>query len=240
VSKFCVQAGWDHSPHLSEQAKNDLLAEIPPYQREARSKGTPTLGSGAIYPIAESDILIKPFELAEHWPRSYGLDVGWKRTAAVWSARDRDTDTVYLYAEHYGSGMDAAENARHIRAKGDWIPGVIDPASRGRSQVDGEQLIQNYRDQGLDIEAADNSVEAGIDIVWMRMVSGRLKVFHHLHNWLNEFRKYRRDDKGRIVKADDHLMDATRYNLVSGLDRAKTYIRKQYQPFRSSGRTFAG
>src|SRR5215470_9106886 len=49
-------------------------------------------------------------------------------------------------------------------------------------------------------------------------VSGRLKVMASLHNWFREFRKYHRDDKGsgRIVKRDDHLMDATRYLTVSG------------------------
>ena len=37
-------------------------------------------------------------------------------------------------------------------------------------------------------------------------------------NWFREFRKYHRDDKGsgKIVKRDDHLMDATRYLTVSG------------------------
>lgn len=35
-------------------------------------------------------------------------------------------------------------------------------------------------------------------------------------NWLREFRKYQRDERGKIVKANDHLMDATRYLMVSG------------------------
>jgi hypothetical protein len=35
-----------------------------------------------------------------------------------------------------------------------------------------------------------------------------------LQNWLSEFRIYRRDEKGKIVKQNDHLMDATRYGLV--------------------------
>jgi len=40
----------------------------------------------------------------------------------------------------------------------------------------------------------------------------------HLTNWLREFRRYHRDDRGagKIVKRDDHLMDATRYLVVSG------------------------
>ena len=41
-----------------------------------------------------------------------------------------------------------------------------------------------------------------------------------LQNWLSEFRIYRRDEKGRIVKQSDHLMDATRYLILSGLQVA--------------------
>jgi hypothetical protein len=48
--------------------------------------------------------------------------------------------------------------------------------------------------------------------VWNLLVSGQLKVLASLTNWFREFRKYHRDDKGsgKIVKRDDHLMDATR------------------------------
>ena len=65
-------------------------------------------------------------------------------------------------------------------------------------------------------------MESGIYEVWQRMSSGRLKVFKSLGNWLSEFRLYRRDEKGRIVKENDHLMDATRYLVMSGIDLAKT------------------
>ena len=39
-----------------------------------------------------------------------------------------------------------------------------------------------------------------------------------LTNWFREFRKYHRDDQGsgKIVKRDNHLMDATRYLIISG------------------------
>jgi len=101
MSKYVVMAGWDDVPHLDEQTKQDLYASIPPYQRDARSKGIPQLGSGAIYPVPESEIVCKPFEIARYWPRCYALDVGWNRTAAVWGAWNLDEDKVFLYAEHY-------------------------------------------------------------------------------------------------------------------------------------------
>ena len=57
--------------------------------------------------------------------------------------------------------------------------------------------------------------------VWELLSAGRLKVFASCGAWFDEFRLYRRDDKGRIVKENDHLMDCTRY-LVRGRQRMKT------------------
>lgn len=221
-SKFVVMATWDDVPHLSKEAKDELWNSIPPFQRDARSKGIPQLGAGAIYPVPESDFIVDDFPVPDHWPRAYGKDVGWNRTAAVWGALDRESDTIYLYSEHYRGQAEPSIHAEAIKSRGIWIPGLIDPASRGRSQSDGKQLLQMYLDLGLNLEMADNGVESGIYEVWQRLSTGRLKVFKSLSNWRYEFRIYRRDEKGRIVKANDHLMDTTRYLVKTGIDHMKT------------------
>ena len=187
-----VQATWDDVPHLTEQAKNELLASIPAYQRDARTKGIPQLGSGAIYPVPESDVLVQDFELPEYYPRVYALDVGWNRTAALWGARDNESGIVYLYSEYYKSQAEPVIHAQGIKSRGDWIPGVIDPASRGRSQFDGLKLIQTYRELGLTLTESKNAVEAGIYETWQLLANGKLKVFKSLVNWLMEFRIYQR------------------------------------------------
>jgi hypothetical protein len=84
-----------------------------------------------------------------------------------------------------------------------------------------------YRDLGLELYPADNAREAGIFNVLQRLSTGRLKVFTTCPEWLSEFRLYRRDDKGNIVKENDHLMDATRYNVMSGLAIARTEPRDE-------------
>lgn len=220
ASKAVITATWDDVPHLSEEAKRELMESIPPFQRDARSKGVPQLGAGAIYPVPETDIVVPDFQIPEHWPRVYGMDVGWNRTAAVWAAVDRESGTAYLYSEHYRGQAEPSVQAQGIRARGEWITGVIDPASRGRSQHDGTQLLHSYRELGLDLRLADNAQEAGLYAVWQRLSAGRLKVFESLRNWLSEFRLYRRDDNGKVVKENDHLMDCTRYVVMSGLDIA--------------------
>jgi phage terminase large subunit-like protein len=216
--KFVVQATWDDCPHLSEEAKAELLRSIPPYQQQARSKGVPQLGSGAIYQVDEADIVVSDFDLPAHWPRAYGMDVGWNRTAAVWGARDNASGVIYLYSEHYRGQAEPVIHAEAIKSRGAWINGAIDPAARGRSQVDGTQLIEIYRQCGLHLWPAANAVEAGIYTVWQLLSSGKLKIFKSLGNWLSEFRLYQRDKDGKIVKQNDHLMDATRYFAMSGRD----------------------
>lgn len=222
AARFVVMASWDDAPHLTKEQKELLWNSIPPYQRDARSKGIPQLGSGAIYPVPESDFTVDPFQIPEHWPRAYALDVGWNRTAALWGAVDRDSQTVYLYSEHYRGQAEPSVHAEAIRARGDWLNGVVDPAARGRSQADGKQLLSQYQDLGLNLTEAENAVEAGIYNVWQRLSGGRLKVFSTLQNFMSEYRLYRRDDKGRIVKSNDHLMDCCRYLCGSGLNVAST------------------
>jgi hypothetical protein len=223
MTRICIQAQWSDAPHLTEEQKKSLYDSIPPYQRDARTKGIPQLGSGAIYPVPESEIIVEPFDLRtipKFWPRCYALDVGWNRTAALWGAWDRDQDVVYLYSEYYRSQAEPAVHAQAIRARGAWIPGVIDPAARGRSQDDGKRLIDQYVDLGLQLGMADNTVEAGIYEMWSRLSSGRLKVFSTLQNFRAEYRLYRRDEKGKIVKTNDHLMDCGRYLIMTGLQFA--------------------
>ena len=221
MTKHYVVATWDDAPHLTEEKKRDLLASYPPHMRDARSKGRPQLGAGAIYPVPESEIIVDPFEIPPWWPKIAAMDVGWKRTAGLWAAIDRDTWTTYLFSEYYVGQKEPPIHAQAMRARGEWIPIMIDPAARGRGQKDGEQLWNIYLDLGLNLYKANNAVESGLYEVWTALSTGKLKVFSTLKNWLGEFRIYRRDDKGHIVKTNDHLMDATRY-LYTGLELAQT------------------
>lgn len=219
MSRAVITATWDDVPHLSHEARADLIKSIPPYQLDARTKGIPQLGSGAIYQISESDFAVNDFPLPDMWPRCFGLDVGWNRTAAIWGARDNESGIIYLYSEHYRAHDEPSIHSEAIKARGAWIPGVIDPASRGRSQKDGIQLLSLYRGMGLDISTAVNAVEAGIYACWSLFCAGKLKVFKSLSNWYQEFRLYARDQDGKVTKENDHLMDAMRYLIMSGRDR---------------------
>ncbi len=219
-------ANWDDAPHLDESDKKEMLAAYPPHQRDARSKGIPSMGSGAIYPVSEAEIVCDPFVIPKHWRHCYGLDIGWNFTAAVFGAYDPDADILYLTSDYKRSHAEPSIHAAAIknRAKGDRKPGVIDPASKGRSQADGEQMIALYRQLGLNVQPANNAVETGLFDVWERLSLGKMKIFKTCQPWLDEFRVYRRDEKGRIVKENDHLMDATRYLVASGINISRPEV----------------
>lgn len=219
--KAIVQAGWDDAPWLDEEEKNKILDASEPHLRETRRTGVPSMGSGNVYPLSLESMMVDPFPIPNNFKKLYAMDVGWNRTAALWFALDPNTDTVYVYDEHYVGEQPPAVHGHSIRSRGEWIPGVIDPASKGRSQGNGEMLFQTYRDLGLKLVEADNAVEPGIQLVWQRMAGGKLKVFSTLHNFAKEYVLYRRDDKGRIIKEKDHLMDCLRYGVTS-LNRAKS------------------
>lgn len=227
--KAVVQAGWDDAPWLDEDRKQQMLADTPPHLREARRMGTPAMGSGNVYPVSLESLLCEPFEIPSHWKRLFALDVGWNRTACLWAAVDPSNDKMYIVDEHYLGEEPPPIHAAAVRSRGAWMPGVIDPAARGRTQTDGTQLIKVYKELGLNIVPAINVVDAGLQAMWQRMTTGNLKVFNTLHAFAKEFVLYRRDDRGKIIKENDHLMDCLRY-LQNNINRAKSLDMMRSKP----------
>lgn len=236
-TRFIMTMGMIHAPHLDKETRDRLIASFPPHEREARMNGTPQLGSGAIYTTPVEDIVIPDFKIEDHWLKGYSMDVGWNRTSVGWHAFDSENDVIYRFAEHYRGQAEPSIHADAIKAKGDWIEGVIDPAARGRSQIDGSRLIQIYQDLGLKLTPAKNAVEAGIYEMQQRLATGRYLVFASCQNFQAEYRLYRRDEKGKIVKERDHAMDDARYYCMSGvpISRAKPQPPKPRYEFRTHG-----
>lgn len=236
-NKKIVQATWDDTNHLSKKEKDLLRQSLRPHEIEAREKGIPSIGTGKIYPIKEEDILTEPFAIPDTFKRCFGMDFGWTNpTAVVWGAIDPESGILYIYDCYAASQLSPAEHAEAIKLRGEYIAGVCDPAGGLSLQNNGISLIDLYAKSGIHLTKADNSVEAGIMYVYELFKQGKVKVFSNLEPWLREFRLYRRNEKGLIVKRDDHLMDATRYMLVSGqvLARTKSATNLQIQHRSSS------
>jgi hypothetical protein len=228
-SRYIVTATMDDVPHLSKEAQDSVLDAAAAYQREARRTGVPSLGSGAIFPIDERDITVADFQIPAHYPRGYALDSGWNWTAALWGARNLETDVVYVYDAYKRGQAEPPSHAEAIKGRGAWIPGVGDCADINR--YDGVQFLQIYRTLGLVLDLPDKrSVEANIHEVYVRLTTGRLKFFKSLAILFDEFRVYRRDENGKIVRDNDHLMACLQYLCKSCVRLMKTRAECEFRP----------
>lgn len=231
--------------HYTEAQRKSIIDSYPAHERDARAMGTPTLGSGRVFPVVEETIKESSIPIPSHWPRICGMDFGWDHpTAAVWIAWDRDTDTIHIYDCYRVKEATPAIHSLSIKAKGEWIPVAWPHDGLQHDKGSGEQLAEQYRKYGvkmLKVRAtfADggNGVEAGIMDMLDRMQTGRLKVAKHLHDWFEEFRMYHRKD-GKLVKTDEDIMSATRYAIMM-LREAVTNVTQaqpRIKPYTSSVR----
>ncbi|SDP08776.1 terminase large (ATPase) subunit and inactivated derivatives [Phyllobacterium sp. OV277] len=210
----------DDADHYTPEQRAKIIASYPAHEREARSKGIPTLGSGLIFPVLEEDIVVESFKIPAIWPQIGGLDFGWDHpTAAVSLAWDRDSDIVYLTRNYRKRQATPVIHAAAVKPWGLWLPWAW-PHDGNNDTAAGENLASQYKAQGLKtlperatFEDGSNSVEAGLMDMLDRMQTGRFKVFSTCIEWLEERRLYHRKD-GKIVKERDDVISASRYALM--------------------------
>lgn len=218
--QYLLNVTWDDAPHLTPERKQQILAAIPPYQRDMRSKGIPVLGEGLIYPVDQGSIEVDPFPIPDHFRRISAVDFGISHPfATAWVAYDPDTDTIYLYHEYRQSGVLPPVHVSAIKKQGEVR--VIYPHDGDQTEKSsGRTLAESYKKEGLKFYKkfsnpdGTNFVEPGIFEINTRMANGTFKIFKTCTKTLEEIRKYHRKN-GKIVKLDDDLMDAMRYAVMS-------------------------
>lgn len=211
----------DDAEHYTPEERAKIIASYPAHEREARTKGIPSMGSGLIFPVLEEDIVIEPVAIPPIWPQINGLDFGYDHPfAAVNLAWDRDADIVYVCKNYRKREATPIIHAAAIKPWGDWIPCSWPHDGFQHDKGSGEQLAAQYGAQGLNMlaenaqwEEGGNGVEAGIAEMLDRMLTGRWKVFNTCTEWLEERRMYHRKD-GKIVKERDDVISASRYALM--------------------------
>ena len=236
-----IQAGWDDAPHMTKEVRQQILAALPPHERKMREQGIPQLGSGLVFPIAESDMVCDPINIPDHWPRICGLDFGWDHpTAAAWAAWDRDSDIIYIYDTYAMSQEAVPIHASAIKGRGNWIPVIWPMDGRQADKGSGKSLTEQYRNEGVSMtrehftnppqqgqkeNTGGISVEADVQEMYTRFMTNRLKIFNNQSKLLEELRMYHRKD-GKIVFKHDDVISATRYAVMS-VRKARV---KNYEP----------
>lgn len=218
-AQYFMQKGWDDAPHLSSAVKESLLDSFPPHQRDMRTKGTPMLGHGRIYDLSEDFITCDSFEIPKHFYVINALDFGWDHPQShiqlVW---DRDQDIFYVTKalKMRQTSPDEAWGAIKKWSKG--VPTAWPLDGLQTEKGSGKQQKEYYDEAGFEMlyeratwEDGSNGVEAGLYEIRDLMRKGKFKIFAGLRDVFDELLQYHRDDKGKIVKVRDDLLDAIRY-----------------------------
>jgi phage terminase large subunit-like protein len=213
----------EDADHFTPAQRAQIIARYPAHQREARTKGIPQLGSGQVYPVAESAISVERFPIPPHFVQIAGLDFGWDHPSGACAlAWDRDNDTYYVHRVHRQKEATPVMFSAGVRPWGTWLPWAWPHDGKAESggkfgMQDVKQLAQLYADQGLRMLAehatfddGSNGVEPGVMGILDLMQTGHFKVFSDLRDWWEEFRLYHRKE-GQIVKVNDDILCAMRY-----------------------------
>lgn len=213
----------DDVQHYSPEQRAKIIASYPAHEREARANGIPMLGSGRIFPIAESVFSEAPIaRVPSHWKQLLALDFGWDHpTAAVHLLYDEDADCIHVRKSYRQREATPIVHAAAIRPWGEWIPCAWPQDGYQHDKGNGEALAHQYKKQGIRTlsehakypDDRGNSVEAGLMEMLDRMQTGRLKVDENLSQWFEEYRMYHRKD-GKVIKEHDDLLCATRYGMM--------------------------
>ena len=230
----CFVGGtWDEVTHLTDDVKKDLISSMLPHEIEARTKGIPVVGTGKVFTMAEADFIIPPIEIQKHWGIVYGVDPAATSPGtwgAVLLAHDRDKDIVYVIKDYKMSNLNLSAHAKNIKnmlpdGQYDAVYGLIDPAGAGENQETKVQTFTALRlEHNLLLHKAlkiNNAKEITINKIRERILKKKFKICHSVengfkkgcYNLIDEWRMYSRDEEGKILKKNDHCLDALFYGL---------------------------
>ena len=119
-------------------------------------------------------------------------------------------DCVYALADYGAFNMTTKSFNDELTARGwfdDDCPVYCDPAGGERIQ----EITNGVK--------ANNSVESGIDYISAKMERGQFFIHKNCTGVLSEIWDYCRDEAGRIVKVNDHFLDALRYAVFSDIQQ---------------------
>jgi phage terminase large subunit-like protein len=207
--------------HYTEAERQKIIDSYPAHEKEARTLGIPTLGSGLIFPVMEESIKVEPFSIPKHWAQIGGMDFGYDHPfGAANLAWDRDSDIIYVTKDYRERQTTPIFHSAALKPWGTWLPWSWPHDGLQHDKGSGDELAGQYASNGLNMlpERAtwldgSNGVEAGLMEMLDRMLSGRWKVFTTCNHWLEERRLYHRKD-GKIIKERDDVISASRYALM--------------------------
>ena len=149
------------------------------------------LGAKEAYTVRESDFVVQPFRMPDHWPRAMGMSSTASGICAVWLALDMPNNTVYLYTEHMRESGEPSSHIRAITARGAVRAIYVHDTSKEEALA----MAGLYQGNGIKFAALAKCAEADLTQITELLSSGRLKVFSTMQKWIADYRRYREQGK---------------------------------------------
>lgn len=234
----------EDAQHIAPEMRAKIVAGYSKHERDARARGVPMLGSGAIFTEPEENITEMAIREVPHWwAKLWGIDFGIGHPfAAVLLAWDRDKDIVHVLHTVRMADATPLQHAAAMKAVGADVP-VAWPQDGVAREKSGQIVSSLYKKQGLRMLAehatfieGGYSTEAAVKDLELREQTGRFKVAAHLSDYFEERRFYHRKD-GLIVHLKDDIISATQKALMM-LRHAKPVFlgSKRPDPKQSNGK----
>ena len=257
---FLTHAPSTENPYLPDGYIQSLIDNYPEEWIKRYVYGSFDTFEGLVYKEFRdsSPYVIPGRELPKEWYRFVAIDHGYRNpTAVLWFAVAPGGRT-YVYDEFYATQKLVSEVAEIIRAKsGDQKirQFLIDPSCKNRDGKTGRSIIDEFADNKLYLEPANNDVRAGINRVneYLKIREGlpKLQVFNGCRHLITELQTYRWKDlkpgavidaPERPLKKEDHAVDALRYGInylyeTPNLNKSKGTIDWRTDLFRSPGKS---
>lgn len=218
------------------------LDTMPEKLRKAYRDGNWDVFEGQYFSEWDKDKHVcEPFEVPDVWPRFRSIDPSGRSgiTSCHWYAVDRD-GRVWVYREHYGTGMDMDEHAETIRRMSKDKDGneeqyqytVMDTAAWAKAGYS-ETGVEIFMRHGVGVNESLIQSDKHRIIGWnsvhtyLRVVKPtplipspqpKLKIFKTCYNMIRTLPEARHDEthpEDVDTKGEDHALDDLRYMLQS-------------------------
>jgi hypothetical protein len=235
--KFIPATVFDNPYLIQDDRYVTMLSSLPEAKRKQWLEGNWDVFEGAAFPEFNRDIhVVEPFEIPKEWVRFRACDWGYSSPACVlWFAVDYD-NTLYVYREYYGKGLDAEQFARKILAMeaGDKVRyGVMDSSTWSQRGDIGPTVPETMNRLGLKWRKSDRSPgsrKAGKAEIHRRLFTEvldketgersppLLRIFRNCQNLIRTLPLLPIDDnkpEDVDTHAEDHAYDTLRYGCMS-------------------------
>ncbi|MCL2755920.1 MAG: terminase family protein [Firmicutes bacterium] len=226
------QMSWDDNPFLLPDEIYEMEKRLSQDALESRKYGRFTCGEGLVFPEFGDENIIDPIPMQEFIGYNFliAIDPAYVApTGVIWVATNGE-DYVVIH-DYSVSHKTVAEHAQAILDKTKQLgiteyTVLIDNSSLQRTLVGRDTVEQQFKDNGLDVNASINKnvMESIMKMkTLLKDVNGvrRLFITRNCINLVREIRGYYWGDNDRPVKKNDHCIDALRYVVMHDLNSGK-------------------